>query len=52
MIRSFLQRVLTNPVIRLADRFSSRPDKAIIFKALTDLFSHIYEKNGEKLGDA
>ena len=48
MIRSFLQRILTNPVIRLADRFSSRPNKAIIFKALTDLFSHIYEKKGGK----
>jgi predicted phosphodiesterase len=48
MIRRFLQRLLTNPVIRLADKFSSRPDKTIIFEALSDLFTKILEKKREK----
>jgi len=43
MIRKFLQRILTGPVIRLADRFSSRPDKTIIFKALGDLYLQIQQ---------
>ena len=50
MIRQFLQRILTGPVIRMADRFSSRPDKTIIFQALSDLFEHIQEnKKGKGL---
>lgn len=48
MIRKFLQRLLTNPVIRLADKYASRPDKTIIFEALTKLFIKIHTENGEK----
>jgi predicted phosphodiesterase len=48
MIRKFFQRLLTNPVIRLADKYASRPDKAIIFEALTKLFIKIHTENGEK----
>jgi predicted phosphodiesterase len=48
MIRKILQKLLTNPVIRLADKFSSRPDKSIIFEALSSLFINIHEKKGEK----
>ena len=48
MIRQFLQKILTNPVIRLADKFSSRPDRTIIFQALSDLLENIYAKKGDK----
>lgn len=48
MIRQFLQRILTKPVIRLADKFSSRPDKAIIFQALHDLFLKIQAGKTDK----
>lgn len=38
-MRRFLQRLLTAPVIRLANRFSSRPDKKRVFAALTALYN-------------
>lgn len=41
MIRRFLQRLLTKPIIRLTERYGSRPDKERIFKALTDLSDRI-----------
>lgn len=48
MIRQFLQKILTNPVIRLADKFSSRPDRTIIFQALSNLLQNIYTTKGDK----
>lgn len=48
MIRQFFQKILTNPVIRLADKFSSRPDRTIIFQALSNLLENIYAKKGDK----
>ncbi len=48
MIRKFLQKILTNPVIRIADKFSSQPDRELIFSALTELFVKVHTKNGEK----
>ena len=48
MIRKFLQRILTRRIIRLADRFSSRPDKSIIFRALSELFMQIQKNNKAK----
>lgn len=48
MIRKFLQKILTNPVLRLADKYSARPDKTIIFDALSELYMKIHTKNSDK----
>lgn len=42
-MRRFLQRLLTRPVIRLANRFSSRPDRARVWAALSKLYRQIKE---------
>jgi predicted phosphodiesterase len=47
-MRRFLQRLLYNPVSRLADRFSSRPDKERVNKALTQLYQSIVTKPGKQ----
>ncbi len=39
-------RLFQKPVLRLADRYSSRPDRERIFSALSDLFARIL--NGER----
>jgi predicted phosphodiesterase len=47
-MRRFLQRLLYKPVSRLADKFSSRPDKKRVNKALTSLYNSIIAKPGKK----
>jgi UDP-2,3-diacylglucosamine pyrophosphatase LpxH len=43
---NFLQKLLRKPVINLADKFSSRPDKQRVFDSLTKLHKQIID--GEK----
>ena len=47
-MRRLLQKLLTKPVMRLADKWSSRPDKARVFTALTDLHGEITKGNIKK----
>jgi predicted phosphodiesterase len=47
-MRKLLQRLLTKPVIVLANRLSSRPDKKRIDKALSDLYQNITTNPGER----
>lgn len=47
-MRKLLQKWLTKPLMRLADKWSSRPDKARVFKALTDLHQEIIKGNAKK----
>lgn len=46
--RTFLQRILAPPVTRLANRFSSKPNKQRVHLALTKLYQHIRKKPGKK----
>jgi predicted phosphodiesterase len=48
MIRKWLQKILTNPVIRLAQRYSSDPDGRLVFSALDDLYKRIDGGNEKK----
>ena len=47
-MRKFLQKLLTQPVAKLADRLSSRPDKKRVDKALSRLYKNIITKPGKK----
>lgn len=47
-MRQFLQNILKTPVINLADRFSSRPDKKRVDKALSELHQNIVNNPGKK----
>jgi predicted phosphodiesterase len=47
-MRKFLQKLLTKPVAKLADRLSSRPDKKRVDKALNSLYKNILNKPGKK----
>jgi predicted phosphodiesterase len=47
-MRRFLKRILTKPVIRLANKWSSRPDKNRVDKALTDLYDNITTNPGKR----
>lgn len=47
-MRKFLQRLLTKPVINLANKWSSRPDKKRVDKALTGLYEEITTNKGER----
>lgn len=47
-IRKILQRILTKPVLTLANRFSSRPNEQRVHEALTKLYQHIQQKPGKK----
>lgn len=47
-MRSFLQKLLREPVSKLANKFSSRPDKNLVHKSLTELYNQISEKPNEK----
>ncbi len=47
-MRRFLQRLLTKPVLRLANRFSSKPDEQRVHDALTKLYAHTKEHPGKK----
>jgi UDP-2,3-diacylglucosamine pyrophosphatase LpxH len=48
-MRQFLQSLLTKPVINLANKLSSRPDRRRVNKALTQLYHNLHESPG-KLG--
>lgn len=47
-MRRFFQRLLYKPVSRLANRFSSRPDKVRVNKALSALYKNITTNPGKK----
>lgn len=47
-MRKFLQRILAKPVSNLADKFSSKPNKQRVHKALTQLFEKISTGNEKK----
>ncbi len=47
-MRKLLQRLLTKPVINLANRVSSRPDKKRVNKALSDLYQNIIDHPGRQ----
>src|SRR5215471_17917607 len=48
-MKKLLQRLFQKPVLRLADKFSSRPDRQRVFTALTELHKKI-ELGKEKKG--
>jgi len=45
-MRKLLRKILLKPVLRLSNKYSSKPDKQRIFTALSDLLSRIL--SGEK----
>jgi len=47
-MRRLLQKLFSKTLIRLANRYSSRPDQARIFAALTALFEHLLAEPGKK----
>lgn len=47
-MRKFLQRILSGPVVRLANKYSSRPDKRRVHAALTALYERILEDPGKR----
>lgn len=47
-MRKFLQRVLSGPVIKLANKYSSRPDQRRVHAALTSLYEKILENPGNR----
>ena len=48
MIREFLQRILTGPIVRFSDKYTSRPDATAVFKALSNLLQAILEEGNNK----
>jgi len=49
MFRRFLQRILTKPVMVLANRFSSKPDQQRVHTALSKLYESSTENPGRKV---
>ena len=47
-MRKLLQQLLTKPVINLANKWSSRPDKKRVDKALSDLYQTIVSHPGKR----
>jgi hypothetical protein len=47
-MKKFLQRKLRTPVLRLAEKYSSQPDKELIHSALTALFNKIVAEPGKR----
>lgn len=47
-VRKLVQRLLAKPVLRLANRYSSRPDKTRVHAALSALYLHVKSKPGKK----
>ena len=47
-MRRFLQKLLTKPVLRLANRFSSRPHQQRVHDALSKLYAHSKQHPGKK----
>ncbi|HXH99286.1 MAG TPA: metallophosphoesterase [Sphingobacteriaceae bacterium] len=48
MVREFFQRALRRTVIRLTNKYSSRPVKERVYDALTALYAHIQKEPGKK----
>jgi UDP-2,3-diacylglucosamine pyrophosphatase LpxH len=42
-MKKFIQKILRQAIIRMADKFSSRPDKQRVFKSLTQLHKKIFK---------
>lgn len=42
-MKKFLQKLLQRPISKIADRYSSKPDKERVHKSLTDLYANIIE---------
>lgn len=47
-MRKFLKKILTKPVVKLANTLSSRPDKKRVDKALSELHQQIINEPGKK----
>ncbi|MGN6180262.1 MAG: metallophosphoesterase [Mucilaginibacter sp.] len=47
-MRKLLQRLFTEPVVNLANKWSSRPDKRLVDAALSDLYQNIISDQGRK----
>jgi predicted phosphodiesterase len=47
-MRKFLQRLFLKPVTRIADRYTSRPDRAHVHHALTRLYADVISKSNKK----
>ena len=47
-MREFLQKVFSAPVIRLANKYSSRPNQQRVHEALTDLYERIEQHPGKR----
>jgi len=47
-MRRFLQRILTKPVVNLANTLSSRPDKKRVDKVLSELYQNITTSPGKR----
>lgn len=47
-MKKLIQKLFRNPVIRLAEKYSSRPDKQRVFDALTKLHTEIYNGDEKK----
>jgi UDP-2,3-diacylglucosamine pyrophosphatase LpxH len=47
-MRSLLQRLLKKPIIRLTEKYSSRPDARRVNRALSDLYKNISEDRKER----
>jgi len=47
-MRKLLRKILLRPVLWAAAKFSSKPNRERIFKALTELYEHIIKEPGKK----
>jgi predicted phosphodiesterase len=47
-MRRFLQRLLTKPLIRLSDKYSSRPNRERVHSALSELYKKITNDEGNR----
>lgn len=47
-MQKLLQKLLTKPIIRFADKYASRPDKLRIHEALSSLFNNIQQNKTKK----
>ncbi|MDB5197649.1 MAG: metallophosphoesterase [Flaviaesturariibacter sp.] len=47
-MQQFLRRILLKPVLRLSERYSSKPDRQRVFAALSDLLSRILNSEEKK----
>src|SRR5437870_7505991 len=47
-MRKFLQRLLRKPVLRIADKYASQPDKERVHTALTQLYNKMNTDPGNR----